>query len=228
MTRGWLNACLVLSAIAAGISLYLYQQRAELFPAQVATHFDLHGQPDSWTAREDMFWPLMGMPLVMFGMSLLSVVLPWISPAKFKVDANARVYGYVMFLIVVLFGYLQVVMVLTFMDAGGDFLRFYLGGMFLFFALLGNVLGQVPRNFWIGVRTPWTLASNIVWVKTHRLSAWLFVAGGVAGMLLVWLDASPFLYIAVLGVAVVTPVVYSLVLYKRLEKTGELAAEQQA
>lgn len=228
MTRGWLNTCLVLSAIAAGISLYLYEQRADLFPARVPTHFDLHGQPDGWTLRDDMFWPLMGMPLVMFGMSLLSVALPWMSPAKFKVDANARVYSYVIFLVVVLFGYLQAVMVLTFMDAGGDFLRFYLGGMFLFFMLLGNVLGQVPRNFWMGVRTPWTLASNIVWVKTHRLAAWLFVASGLAGMFLVWCDASPYLYIAVLTPAVIVPVIYSLVLYKRLEKTGQLAAEQQA
>jgi uncharacterized membrane protein len=226
MKRGWLNVCLVLSAVAAGISLYLYLNRADIFPPRVPTHFDLHGKADAWTPRDEMFWHLMGMPLVMFGMTLLSLAFPWMSPARFKVDANSGVYSYIIFLVVVLLGYLQLVLVLTFIEEG-DFLRFYLGGMFVFFTLLGNVLGQIPRNFWMGVRTPWTLANNTVWVKTHRLAAWMCVAGGLTGLILVWLNVSPFVHIGVLVVALGTPVIYSLVLYKKLEKAGQLATEQQ-
>ena len=58
------------------------------------------------------------------------------------------------------------------------------GGTFLFFALLGNVLGRVRRNFYIGVRVPWTLASERVWNDTHRVAAWLFVACGLAGFVI--------------------------------------------
>ena len=60
------------------------------------------------------------------------------------------------------------------MDIG----RAMIGGMFLFFALLGNVMGKVRKNFYIGIRVPWTLASDRVWNDTHRLAAWMMVAGG--------------------------------------------------
>ena len=51
----------------------------------------------------------------------------------------------------------------------------------LLLALLGNVLGKVRRNFWVGVRTPWTLADVRVWERTHRLAAWLFTVAGLVG-----------------------------------------------
>ncbi len=62
--------------------------------------------------------------------------------------------------------------------------RAMVGGTFLFFAMLGNVLGRVRRNFYIGVRVPWTLASERVWNDTHRVAAWLFVACGLAGFVI--------------------------------------------
>ena len=227
MKNVWHGVCWVLSAVAVGVSLYLFAHRGDLFPAMVPTHWNLAGKPDIWTPRENLFWHLLGMPLFMCGFTLLSYLFPWLSPRHFKVDANRKVYGYIIFLVVTLFGYLHTVIVLTFAEPeGGDFLRFFLGGVFFFFMLFGNVMGQVPRNFWMGVRTPWTLASNLVWVKTHRLAAWLCVAGGLAGLVLVWLDASPYLYIATLVLALGIPVVYSLVLYKQLEKNGQLALEQ--
>ena len=72
------------------------------------------------------------------------------------------------------------------MDIG----RALIGGMFLFFALLGNVMGKVRKNFYIGIRVPWTLASDRVWNDTHRLAAWLMVGGGILGFLLVILGAA--------------------------------------
>ena len=44
---------------------------------------------------------------------------------------------------------------------------------------MGNVMGKVRKNFYIGIRVPWTLASDRVWNDTHRLAAWLMVGGGV-------------------------------------------------
>lgn len=53
----------------------------------------------------------------------------------------------------------------------------------LFFIVLGNYMGKLRRNFWVGIRTPWTLASSVVWERTHRLGSWLFVAAGLVGIL---------------------------------------------
>jgi uncharacterized membrane protein len=84
------------------------------------------------------------------------------------------------------------------------------------------VLGQVRRNFWVGVRTPWTLTSEAVWSRTHRLAAWLYVPLGVAGAAAVVLGAPLSACFVVFIVVVLLPAVYSLVLYKRLERQGNL------
>jgi len=63
-----------------------------------------------------------------------------------------------------------------------DITRALLAGVLLMLALIGNVLGKVRRNFWIGVRTPWTLANERVWNDTNRLAGRLFVAAAVVGL----------------------------------------------
>jgi uncharacterized membrane protein len=55
-------------------------------------------------------------------------------------------------------------------------------GISLLFIFVGNYLGKVRRNFWMGIRTPWTITSDIVWERTHRLGGWLFVASGLLGI----------------------------------------------
>jgi uncharacterized membrane protein len=91
---------------------------------------------------------------------------------------------------------------------------------------MGNVLGKVRRNFWVGVRTPWTLASERVWNDTHRLAARLFVVAAVAGLAIVVLPISlPAMSITVfilIIVSAVLPVFYSLAHYKWLERRGEI------
>ena len=94
--------------------------------------------------------------------------------------------------------------------------------MFLFFALMGNVMGKVRKNFYIGIRVPWTLASDRVWNDTHRLAAWLMVAGGIIGFLLVIAGLPLLVAIGVMIVTLLIPVVYSFVHYKALERCGAL------
>jgi uncharacterized membrane protein len=72
------------------------------------------------------------------------------------------------------------------------------------------------------VPTPWTLASAPVWDRTHRLAAWLWVAAGVVGMLLVLAGVPFWIALLELMVALFWPAVYSLLLYKRLERQGKI------
>jgi uncharacterized membrane protein len=107
-----------------------------------------------------------------------------------------------------------------------DITRLLLAGVLIMFALIGNVLGKVRRNFYVGVRTPWTLASQRVWNDTHRLAGRMFVGAAVIGLLAVVLPLPlPVVTIAVIAIimaAALWPALYSLLLYKRLEKKGEL------
>jgi uncharacterized membrane protein len=83
-------------------------------------------------------------------------------------------------------------------------------------------LGKVRKNFYIGVRVPWTLASDRVWNDTHRLAAWVMTAGGLIGFVLTILGVSIIISIVILVASALIPVVYSFVHYKALERAGQL------
>jgi uncharacterized membrane protein len=160
-------------------------------------------------------------PLINTGVYAMLLALPWLSPRKFKIDDFRPVYDYIAFLMVVLFAALQGI--ILYGQSQGELPgRLFLGVFFAFFGLLGNVLGKVRKNFYVGIRTPWTLASETVWEKTHRLGAWLFVATGVGGFVAVMLGAPFWWCFPAILVAAFVPVIYSLIIYKQLERAGKL------
>jgi uncharacterized membrane protein len=165
---------------------------------------------------------------MMIGFLVLFAFLPTLSPKRFEVDTFRSTYLYIMVLVSALFLYMHGVILLSTwqevrqgprsMDIG----RTLVGGMFLFFALMGNVMGKVRKNFYIGIRVPWTLASDRVWNDTHRLAAWLMVAGGIVGFVLVIVGVPMAWAFGVMLATCLVPVVYSFVHYKALERQGAL------
>ena len=85
-----------------------------------------------------------------------------------------------------------------------------------------SVLGKVRKNFYVGVRVPWTLASDRVWNDTHRFAAWTMVGGSLIGFLMVIAGVPIIWAFAVLLGSTLSPVVYSFVHYKKLEREGAL------
>ncbi len=90
------------------------------------------------------------------------------------------------------------------------------------FIFIGNYLGKVRRNFWLGIRTPWTLASDVTWERTHRLGGWLFVAAGVIGIgtafvpsLRIWGVVGSILVVSAILI------VYSYIVYRQMETSGK-------
>ena len=92
----------------------------------------------------------------------------------------------------------------------------------------GNVMGKVKRNFWMGVRTPWTLASERVWNQTHRVAAWLYTAIGIVGLIAVLLGVPMVVVFGTFIACVLFPIPYSLYLYKKLERQGKLESPSGA
>ncbi len=224
----WLYVMAAVTLLALAASLYVFANRDRLLAPEVPTHWGIRGEPDAWTPRDNMLPQLIMMPAVMGLILVLTYVLPWISPKHFGVDEFRDTFNYLMMLVVGLMAYLDAVILTAYLhpekvqDHTLDVGRLMCVGIFPFFALLGNQLGKVRRNFWMGVRTPWTLASEQVWTQTHRLAAWVFVAVGVTGFVLALADVSLVICFALLMVGALVPVAYSLVLYKRLEREGRL------
>ena len=224
MTR-WLVVSALLTVAAFAGSFYVYHYQYDRLPEQVPIHWDWHGKPDGFKNKQDVFWVFLFVPATMAGFVLLMVVLPWLSPKPFDVDRFRGTFGYTMMLLVALFGYIHALTLWGSLRQANVFEmgRWLVAGFFVLFILMGNVLGRIRRNFWMGVRTPWTLASEKVWVQTHRVTAWLFVAGGVVGFVSV-LAGVPvaWVFVGFMLLLVTVPVLYSLVLFKRLEKQEKL------
>ena len=187
-------------------------------PGQIPMHWNFRGDIDHYGSRKSIFL----LPSVMAAAVLLFAVLPWLSPKRFEVDPFRATYLYIMVLVVALIAYLHVLILWAALSKPLNMSRSFLGALFLFLILLGNVLGRVRRNFYVGVRTPWTLASEKVWYATHRFAAKAFVIAGFIGLFSIIVGAPPVVGFSILIAAALLSVMYSIVYYKRLERRGEL------
>jgi uncharacterized membrane protein len=220
MTR-WLIVNVAVAILALGASFYVFHVQYDQLPEQIPTHWGLEGQPDHFTPKQNAWLHFYGMPMLLVVWVFVTWLLARISPENFSIDTFRETYGYLMALVSCLFAYMHGVILWNALHPNMGFLRAFSVGFFLFFALLGNVLGKTRKNFWIGIRTPWTLADERVWNQTHRQAGWIFVIYGVLGAALTLLtDFSPLILMGGFIVVALYTVVYSYVLYRRLHPVG--------
>jgi uncharacterized membrane protein len=188
-------------------------------PARVPVHWNAAGVVDGYGPRW-ILW-LVG-PGLMLSLLALFAALPSLSPRRFQMGAFLPTYRYFMLVTVTFMGYAYAVMLGATLSGAVRVERALPAGICVLTILLGNPMGKVTPNFFVGIRTPWTLASSKVWYATHRLSARLMVASGLLGLLAVLLHA-PFGLVIVLSTAWAgVAILYSLLCYKRLERAGQL------
>jgi uncharacterized membrane protein len=140
---------------------------------------------------------------------------------NFAIEPFRGTFNPMMLLSVALMGFVHVVMLQAALHPEMDSGRVLVTGFFLFFALMSSMLGKVRRNFWIGIRTPWTLASDAVWNATHRLARWVLVATGILGAAAIWQGLPVAHCFALLMLAPLIPIFYSLWISKRLERDSQ-------
>ena len=214
MTRKIYFFEILLIAAALAVTAVLYPH----LPARIPLHWNYHFEPDRYGPRWVLY--LFG-PGFMTAVTLLTWMLPWLSPKRFEIDSFWQTYHLMMFLAFSIMAYSFAAMLWADCGRGIDMGRVILCGVCLFYVLIGNVMGKLRRNFYLGVRTPWTLASERVWNATHRFAARVTVAGGLLGLALSLAGLYLWALSAIL-VPAITSVVYSLVIYKQLERRGEI------
>jgi uncharacterized membrane protein len=214
MTRKVLFFEIVLIAAAIAVTSMVWSD----LPEQVTTHWNLHLQPDRSSSRMALFG--VG-PGLMAGIMLFTWVLPWLSPKHFKIESFQATYRQVMLLVFILATYQYAVILWS---SNGHTIpagRTAFGGVCLFMVLLGNVMGKMRRNFFLGIRTPWTLANERVWNASNRLGGQTLVVGGLLGLGLLALGFDHWA-VYILLTSALAPHVYSFVIYKQLERRGEI------
>jgi uncharacterized membrane protein len=203
---------LIVASTLAGILLW------NQLPDPMASHWGANDQVNGTMSK---FWGVFLMPIITLAMLIMFLVIPAIDPLKANI-ATFRDYFNTFIALIVAFmvyvygltlawnlGYTSFRMSTTMLPAMG-----------LLFIFVGIMVGKAKRNYFIGIRTPWTLSNDKVWDETHRVGGKLFIASGVLALLGAFFPdyAIWFIMIPVLGTALFT-VIYSYVVFQRESKT---------
>lgn len=187
-------------------------------PTLVPMHWNINGQVDSYAPR----WVSMLLfPATSIGIYLLIRVLFWLGPniSSSGQRANLRVVNLI--IIAVLLFMLLVQIVTTAIALGFPIdMAFVMNlALSLLLIFLGNYMGKLRRNFWAGIRTPWTILNETVWERTHRLGGWLFVLAGLIGLITTFIPPLRFWGVmSALFAVIVILVVYSYIEYERVTR----------
>ena len=165
----------LLGSALAGILLW------NRLPDPMASHWDIHDQVNGTLPK---FWGVFLVPLISLGLGALFLLIPAIDPLKANIAGFRETFNWFIVLMMLFLTYVYGLSLawnlgLTHFQMS-EFLLPALGFLFIF---LGFMLRKAKRNFFIGIRTPWTLSSDKVWDQTHRVGSRLFMASGVATIL---------------------------------------------
>ncbi len=201
---------LVIAAIAIAISIWAYPQ----LPPTIATHWSLNGTPDGFSSR--LVAGLI-VPAVILAMTGVFNVLPQLDPRR---ENYAKFFGTYWLICNTVIAFMIIAHVMIIASGIGYPIRIdrlMPVGIGLLFIVLGNFLTRVEPNWFVGIRTPWTLSSDTVWRKTHRTGGYVMVVGGLLVAACAALPHSAFvpLLVTVILVMVGIPVVQSYILWKR-------------
>lgn len=213
-TRNTIILSILLIIIATVASGLVYNK----LPEMAASHWDANGQVNGYLPR---FWAAFLMPLMSIGLLFLLLAVPSIDPlkaniAKFRNYYNAFVMVVIVFMLIIHgitlawnLGYDQFNISNAIIPAVG-----------LIFIFAGIMMAKAKRNFFIGIRTPWTLSNDTVWEETHKLGSKLFIGAGIVSFLSAFFGEIGFwIMFIVIMIAAIIPIIYSYVLWRNITKS---------
>lgn len=217
-TAEWIVLAIVLVSFAAGFAL------RDRMVDPMASHWNVRNEVDGYMPR---FWGLFFAPAVLLALFLMFLVIPRIDPLRRNIEMFRRFFES---FIIVLFLFLLYLYALTLAwNLGYRFVMVQLlaPGFAALFYLTGVMLERTKRNWFVGIRTPWTLSSDRVWDRTHRRGGRLFkIAGALSLGGMIVPSAALFFILAPILLAAADLVVYSYREY-RAESSGGSTPEDR-
>lgn len=213
MKKAKLSTELITWAIALIPLVYLWIMWEQL-PERVPVHFNLQGEANGWASKP---W-LVGITLfTTVGINLIMLLIPAIDPKK-RIEGMGDKYVNLRLILVLFMSALSLFIVHSAASENGLNHNIMLVLIGTLFAALGNYFQAVKPNYFIGIRTPWTLESENVWRKTHRVGGRLWLIGGILMALLPLISDNALretIFLSIVAVIVVIPVLYSFLEFKR-------------
>jgi uncharacterized membrane protein len=179
-------------------------------PARVPMHWNFRGQVDGWSAKTPGIFLI---PLTGLGVTVLLHILPWFDPKLRRTSGEeSRMSAILPIVRVATLGLLDTIFFAQIATALGRNVpggRIMITSVLVFFIILGNYLGTVRPNYFVGIRTPWSLENPETWRATHRLGGRLMFFGAfilllaqffIPEALFAWLFVVSILAFAVWGI----------------------------
>ena len=206
--RKWIPLLIIAAAFIASAIAY------PRLPETIPTHWNMDGQPDDWSSRA--FGALIT-PVILLFVWGFARVLPAIDPrganyAKFGGAFEAIFDSLMLFLLG-----MHIVLLRAGLGYPVQIQRIAPFGIGVLLIVIGNLLPRCRPNWFVGIRTPWTLSSDRVWEKTHRIGGRLFVAAGflIAVAALFWVQWVHVVLITSILLATAAVLIYSYLEWKR-------------
>lgn len=198
--------------ISFGLACYFYP----LMPARMASHWGTSGEVNGYMGKA---LGLFLMPIITLVMFLMFWLIPKIDPLKANVEKFRKYFDAFVVSIIVFLFYIYLLTIFWNLGFRFSMTQFMAPAMAILFYFCGVLVDKAKRNYFIGIRTPWTLASDTVWDKTHKVGGKLFKTAGSLAFLGVFFPGQAFLLIMIPVLsATVFLFVYSYFAYRQETK----------
>lgn len=204
---------LILLSTAGGILLW------HQLPPLMASHWNANDQVDGYISR---FWGVFLMPCITLLMMGLFLIIPKIDPLAKNIERFRSTFNNFIVLIVCFMVYIYVLTLIFNLGYTFAMSRAMLPALGVLLFAAGVLIGNAQPNWFIGIRTPWTLSNDLVWEKTHRLGSILFKVAGVLTILGVfWGELAFWFVMGPILIAAFVPVIYSYFIFRKAQHQNE-------
>ncbi|MBX6363161.1 MAG: SdpI family protein [Gemmatimonadetes bacterium] len=212
MNRRWLGPLVIVAM--AGFVAAVYGR----LPARIPVHWNTAGEVNEWGSRA---WAWL-LPGIAAAVRLLVPLLRRIDPRREQYQWFEGTFWIVVNVVVLLLAAVEVTTLGYALGWPVDPSRVIVGIVGVSLVVLGNYLPRMRSNWWLGVRTPWTLSNERVWRETHRLAGKTFVVGGLIVLASVALRPPTRVWVVVGGIALASlvPAIYSYFAWRRALRAG--------
>ena len=184
-------------------------------PQQVPLHWNLQGDTNRLGNKSELIMIPLLLPLLTY---LIFLIVPKIDPKK-KIASMGNKFNQLKFILVIFMSVLSLWMLITVNNNaifGPKPLFILIGTLFI---ILGNFFKTIKANYFIGIRTPWTLENEVVWKETHKLGGKLWFTGGsavVLSSLFLTPEINIIIFLVITGIITLVPIVFSYIKFKQL------------
>jgi len=184
--------------------------------ATIPIHWNINNEIDGWAGKTNILLFNLGMSIGLFLiLYLMPLYSPWYRKYATRNEAIIPSITFVLLLFLALINVYSLWLAYSGIQPRIQFILILIGLLFIF---LGNLLPKTPRNFFIGIKTPWTLANEEVWHRTHRLGGKVFVLSGLIMIFKGFFFTQHYLFQQLSGslamLILLFPLLYSLLIYR--------------